>query len=221
MATTRLTLQTSIYGILQKSATAYGLLDPTKVNAAIQDALDYTATLMNVVTATWLAKQTTLNITGGTPLITLPTDCFIVNFVKKLQFGTQYVPLTFDESANTTTDTTAQNTANYTPTFRLRDGKLCLEPTPADNLAAGILLDYVAFPAALSADASAVDVSMDFPVFTQFVKWRAASILWQTTHDQALMPPWQETENLWLQQVRRSIAKRIAKPSKFQGVTDY
>lgn len=221
MATTRLILQTKIYNILQKTATAYGLLSPDKVNDAIQDALDFTATLMNNSSSVWLSKQVKLNILANDPTITLPTDCVIINYVKKLQFGTQYVPLTYDESANVTTDTNAQNTANYTPTFRFVSGELFLEPTPADALANGILLDYVACPAVLSGDSSAVDISMDYPVFMQFVKWRAASILWNTLHDQAASPPWAETEGIWFKEVKRTIARRIAKPCYIQGMTNY
>lgn len=221
MATTRLILQTKIYNILQKTATAYGLLSPDKVNDAIQDALDFTSTLMNNSSSVWLSKQTRLNIVGNDPTITLPADCVIINFVKKLAFGTQYVPLKYDESANVTTDTNTQNTANYTPTYRIVSGELFLEPTPADSLANGILLDYVACPAALTADGSTVDVSVDYPVFTQFVKWRAASILWNTLHDQAMSPPWAETEGIWFKEVKRTISRRIAKPCFIQGMTDY
>jgi hypothetical protein len=221
MATTRLQLQTAIYAILAKSSTAYGLLDPTKVNSAIQDALDYIATLMNNSTAMWLAKDIKLNIVGNDPTVTLPTDCVIINFVKKLQFGTQYTPIVFDESSNTTTDTNPQNTANYTPTYRLSGGELYLEPTPADSLTNGIWLNYVAAPAALSGDSSALDISMDYPVFVQFVKWRAASILWSLTQDQTGMPPWANTETIWYNEVKRTIAKRIAKPAFIQGMTDY
>lgn len=221
MATTRLSLQNSIYSILQKTPTAYGLLTPAKVNEAIQDALDFISTLMNNSSSAWLAKETKLNIVGATPSITLPTDCVLINFVKKLQFGTQYCPIEYDESANVTTDTTAQNTANYTPTWKLVDSKLYLEPTPADNLTNGILLNYLAAPVALAADNSTVNLSIDYPVFIQFAKWRAASILWSMTHDQAMQPPWAETEGVWLQMVRKAITKRVVKPAIIQGVTDY
>lgn len=220
-ATTRLDLQTRIYNILQKSASAYGLLDPTKVSDAINDALDFTATMMNNVSSAWITKNVKLNIVANTALITLPTDCVMINYVKKLQFGTQYVPMVYDESANCTTGIEAMNTANYTPTYRLSEGKMMLEPTPAEALTAGIMLDYVAAPTALTADNSTVFLAMDYPVFMQFVKWRAASILWSTTHDQAMSPPWAESEGAWLQLVKRTIAKRILKPSLIQGMTDY
>ena len=220
-ATTRLDLQTKIYNILQKSASAYGLLDPTKVSDAINDALDFTATMMNNVSSAWITKQVKLNIVALDPTITLPADCVMINFVKKLTFGTQYMPIIYDESANVTTGIEPMNTANYTPTYRLSAGEMLLEPTPADALANGILLDYVSAPTALTADNSTVFLSMDYPVFMQFVKWRAASILWSTTHDQATSAPWADTEMAWMQLVKRTIAKRILKPSLIQGMTDY
>jgi hypothetical protein len=220
-ATTRLDIQTRVYNILQKSATAYGLLDPTKVSDAINDALDFTATMMNNVSSAWITKNVKLNIVAGVATITLPVDCVMINYVKKLNFGTQYIPLVYDESANVTTGIETMTTANYTPTYRLSEGKLMLEPGPTEALANGIMLDYVSAPTALTADNSTVFLGMDYPVFMQFVKWRAASILWSTTHDQAMSPPWAESEGAWLQLVKRTIAKRILKPSLIQGMTDY
>lgn len=221
MATTRLDLETKIYSILQKTSSAYGLLTPAKVSDAINDALDFISTMMNTTSSAWLAKQVKINIVANDPTITLPTDCILINFVKKLHFGTQYIPINYDESANVTTDIAPQNTANYSPTYRLVNGEMLLEPTPADALANGILLDYIAAPAALTADNSTVSTLMDYPVFLQFAKWRAASILWSITLAQAGTPPWTETETVWAQMVRKTIAKRIVKPTIIQGMTDY
>jgi hypothetical protein len=66
MATTRLQMQTAIYEILQKEATAYGLLTPTKVNNTIQDSLDWIAATMLSNNSMWNQQIVYLDIPAQT-----------------------------------------------------------------------------------------------------------------------------------------------------------
>jgi hypothetical protein len=66
MATTRLQMQTAIYEILQKEATAYGLLTPTKVNNTIQDSLDWIAATMLSNNSMWNQQIVYLDINADT-----------------------------------------------------------------------------------------------------------------------------------------------------------
>ncbi len=311
MATTRLQMQTSIYEILQKEATAFGLLTPTKVNNTIQDSLDWIAATMLSNNSMWnqqivyidinastiiqdltfIAAKTinasqgmtityingialsvavsgyaitvTLNtgvstatdvknaidayfaanapvlvtssITGTAaniqvattakvvdPSITLPSDCAMVNFVKKVSATDQdtYVELEYKETNKETINVEPiENGQSNTQSYMIINNKLFLEPTPRTNVAAGIRLSYMAYPADLVGDSSAIAGDLAGKPFLQLCKWRSARILYQMSNEGT--PQWAQNESEWYNICIKIIGKRAAMPIVISGVQNY
>jgi len=213
MPTTRLALQAEIYGILQKEATAFGLFTPTKVNAAIQDSLDYIAAKMLRVGTAWLTKRAFANIVANTQAVALPTDLALINFIKKKVSATDYMPMTFDENATGGSTVTPGGGLAGIPSYHIVNNALFLEPIPDTSITDGILFEYVAFPAALTADADNLPSELDKAAFVQYAKWRAAKQLYTMGNQHGAPPAWMQYEQEWLMEVQTVIAKRIRMPS--------
>ena len=222
MAITRLELQTSIYEILSKEPTAYGLLTPTKVNNMIQDCMDFIASKMMKTNAAWLIQIAYANITANTATVNLPTGLTVINFVKKLSGSnsTTYEPLPFFENNSGSTDTTAvSSAAGGAQFYRLVNNQIYLEPTPAETLTNGLMIEYVKFPTLLAADGTAIDGDFDNRCFTNYMKWRAASQLYALASES--QPPWKQYEMEWYDICVALISKRIRMPSTIKSFTDY
>lgn len=213
MATTRLILQNDIYEILQKTSTAYGLYTPAKVQAMINDSLDYIASKMMKVTNGWLVKRAYANIVADDPEVTMPTDLAIINFVKIMSEtgGTEYYPLNYSDNSEGTTTTESLPVGQNSNTFHFVDGKLYLEPTPSTAITNGILFEYIAYPAALSADNSELSTDMDLRPFVNYVKWRSASMIYSLGSEGA--PSWSAYENQWYQASIELISRRFRQPT--------
>lgn len=158
MSTTRLQLQTAIYEILQKEATAYGLLTPTKVNNTIQDSLDWIASTMIGANAMWLTKQVYLDILAFNPYISLPTDLAIINFVKKRSANDPrtFVELPFKETNKETINLdpilTGQSNAD---SYLFANGMMLLQPHPLDDVksvSAFVAIQDLTYTALLTGD---------------------------------------------------------------------
>lgn len=221
MATTRLALQNEIYEILQKSPTAYGLFTPAKVSAAINDSLNYIQSKMIRIGTGWLTKRAYLNIVAGTQSIALPTGVAVINFIKKQTNGTDYEPITFEENATGISSTQTPAGQTGVPFYHLVDGAIFLEPIPGVSLTDGLLIEYVAYPSALTADASLVDTQLDLPAFIQYAKWRSAKMLYSLGNQHGAVPAWAQYEAEWLMEVQTIIAKRIRMPGLRLAFSDY
>ena len=222
MALTRLQMQTAIYEILQKEATAYGLLTPTKVNNTIQDSLDWIAATMLTANSMWQQKIVLLNMVANTPAVAIPTDCAIINFVKKMSAtdNTTYVELEYKETNKETINTTPiENGQSNTQSYMIINNALYLEPTPLNNLVGGIRLSYLAYPADLAGDATTIDGDLSGKPFLQLCKWRSALTLYQMSNEGT--PPWSERYDEWYTICLKLIGKRAAMPVVIPGVQNY
>jgi hypothetical protein len=221
MPTTRLALQTEIYGILGKEATAFGYFTPAKVNAAIQDALDYIASKMMRVGTAWLTKRAFANIVANTQTVALPTDLALINFIKKKTAANDYQPITFDENATAASSTTPSGGLIGLPIYHIVNNAIFLEPIPDENITDGLLIEYVAFPAALTSDSDNLPTELDKAAFVQYAKWRAAKQLYVQGNQHGAMPAWMQYEQEWLMEVQTVIAKRIRMPSYKLAFANY
>lgn len=208
-------LQSQIYEILSKSPTAFGLLTPTKVNAMIQDSLDYISTKMMKLGGAWLTRVTFANITANSNYVDLPAGLAIINFVKRKNAAGDYVPINFDENAigvsvqNTVTSTTLSS-------YRFSSGKLYLEPLPKEPLTAGLMFDGVFYPDRLVNDGSEIAGDLDNFAFINYAKWRAASQLHSLTTREP--PPWSTSEMEWKQASLEIIARRFREPTTIRSM---
>lgn len=217
MTMTRLQLQTEIYEIMSKTASAAGLLTPTKVNTAIQDALDYISAKMLKINGGWLTRLVYANVTGNSPYVTIPSGLSIINFIKyKTGTDSEYVPINFNENADGASDfTSGTGATGGLPVWRFSNSMILLEPMPASTLANAVMIDGVYMPTALALDADNISGDLDNRVFTTYAKWRAASILRSlTTKDP---PPWAMIEMEWKQACLEILARRSREPTPIRS----
>lgn len=222
MAMTRLQLQTDIYNILSKSTSAAGLVTTDKVNTAIQDALDYIQAKMVKIGAEWLTQVRYVNYTANNPLVTLPTDLVVINFIKIATSAdtTKYVPIENNENATGVSDTQASGIEGNLPVWRFSGaGTIRLEPMPSSSMTNGIMIDGVFLTTKLSSDSSQISGDLDNRIFTTYAKWRAASICRSLTTKE--MPPWSKIEDQWELLVNAQIARRWREPGVSRPFANY
>lgn len=214
MAISRSDLQAQIYDIISKSPTAYGLITPQKVNAAIQDSLDFISTKMMKIMGGWLTSIAYADIEAGNPYVELPPGLAIVNFVKRKNAAGDYEPLDFYENYNNPTVTTQVATTSV-GFYRFSSGKLYLEQIPQTDLENGIMFDGVFYPDQLISDGSEISGDLDNRAFINYAKWRSASQLHSLSSDAA--PTWAASEIEWKQASLEIIARRFREPTTIQG----
>lgn len=110
--------------------------------------LRYFAEIANSNEGQFVTK-TTLNITSGSQTISLPTDCFVVQSVRKIVTGgavaLRYIPdsqLGYDTGGGTSGD-------SFFPAYSFRANSLVLSSTPNFSETGGIELCYMQFPGTL------------------------------------------------------------------------
>lgn len=221
MATTRLILQNEIYEILQKTPTAYGLYTPTKVQAMLNDSLDFIAGKMMKVTNGWLVKQKFLDIVGESNYVSLPTGTAIINFIKikNSPSDATYSPLSFSENSDSKTLTDSVPVNQGAMNYHLVNGKIFLDPKPADSVAEGLLIEYLCYPSQLTGDAQKLSSEMDLRPFVNYAKWRSASMLYALGSEG--VPPWLSFENQWHQACLELISRRFRQPTPLKAFDDY
>ena len=160
----------------------------------------------------WLTQSVTADITGGSFYVPLPANIVIVNFVKMLSAAssTDYVPIDFNENADGVTSTASVGNQGSMTTWCFKNGQIYLNNLPASSIANGLLIDGVFAPAAFTADGDTFSGDFDSRVFTNYVKWRAATLLRSLTTKEPA--PWAVTEAEWKQAVVEYVARRYREP---------
>ena len=223
MAITRAELQAQIYEILGKTPTAYGLLSPNKVNAVIQDSLDYVAASMMKIGGGWLNQVAYGTTVSGSPYVDLPPGLAIINSVKrKVGNGTYYEPIKFNDGSINSTPVYDAQGEGYIPDYSFSSGKLYLSPAPTSGLTNAIRFDGIFYPEKLWSDGSSIAGDMDNSAFITYIKWRSASILFGYGNNNVQTPPpWRETEIEWKMMANDIIARRFREPTLSRAFSDY
>lgn len=206
--------------MLGKAPTAYGYYTPDKVNAMIQDSLDFIAHKMMKISNGWLTHLSYADITANSPYVDLPNGMAILNFVKiKPSDGSAvYTPLSFNENAFGAS--AVESVGSAVPYYRFSAGRLYLEPVPTVSVANGLMFDGVFYPSRLLQDGDEIDGDMNNMAFINYAKWRAASQLFSLTAGDAKLPPWQASEVEWKQSVMELISRRFREPTVIRSI-DY
>lgn len=225
MTMQRSELRDEIYGLLQRDATAPGLLTPTKVNSAIQDSFDYIATKMMKINGGWLTGIAYCDIEEDDNYVTLPTGLVLINFVKIKDNSTgDYVPIEFGENADGVTLGTTQGGvgSSYRPRWRFSSGALFLEPKPDADLDEGIMIDGMFYPDQLTGDSALIDGDMNNRAFIQYAKWRSAAQLFRLANGLAgdAATPFDVDVAEWKQSVIETISRRHRMPTPIKAI-DY
>ncbi len=113
--------------------------------------------------------QVDLNIVANVETIALPTDCFEVKAVYKLQNSSNYVILTYRNNITEGYDTQSNSSnGGYEPYYYFRGNNLVLRPVPTFNETASIRLEYISFPSELIIGSDVMSSGIS-PVFKELV----------------------------------------------------
>lgn len=114
-------------------------------------------------------KTTTLNIASGVETVALPSDCFAIKAVYKVQ-GTVNRRLEYKNSIMLDYDNNSQNSGSttYEPYYYLRVNNLVLRPIPGFSETAGLILEYTSYPSILQFGGDSVDSGVS-PLFEELI----------------------------------------------------
>lgn len=111
---------------------------------------------------------TTLNIVSGVETITLPSDCFTVKTLYRVENGTNYI-LPYKNNFNESYDTSGVAGSNpYRPYYYFRGNYLVLRPAPAFSETGGLLLEYTQFPDDMITGNTTMPIGIS-PIFKELV----------------------------------------------------
>lgn len=205
---TRAELKTNIYLLVNKTSTNPGIYTDAKVNAAINEAMDFVAEEMFDAGEGWQAAILTANTTDGMTtlsLTTLDADIAMIREVRML-VGDIYLPMKHDEAygaAQVKTDTSpARQTAG---TYRLVDNSIIFNPPLSDALTNGLQIEVVKWPTYPLLDATSLPASFQRATW-HYMKYKAASIMAGSLEKPTR--PWQQEELEWFNKMKRVLVKR-------------
>ena len=114
-------------------------------------------------------KKTTLNIVNATETVALPTDCFAVTALYKVQNTTnrrlEYRQSVLDDYDNSSTNS---GSTTYEPYYFLRINNIVLRPIPGFSETGGLVLEYVGYPSVLSMSSDTMDAGIS-PLFKEMI----------------------------------------------------
>lgn len=125
-------------------------------------------------------KTVNLSIVGGVETVDLPSDCFSVKTVHKVQ-GTIARRLEYHQNIVNDYDLSqsSQGSSSYEPYYYFRGNKLVLRPipgasetttqtTPGNYPSVGLIMEYTAYPAVLVYGSDTLDNGMS-PLFKELI----------------------------------------------------
>lgn len=122
-------------------------------------------------------KTTNLSITGGVDTIALPSDCFSVKAVFKVQ-GTIARRLEYHQNIVNDYDLSqsSQGSSSYEPYYYFRGNSLVLRPIPGAtetttqgvSPSVGLIMEYTAYPSVLVYGSDTLDNGMS-PLFKELI----------------------------------------------------
>ena len=116
--------------------------------------------------------KTSLNITTDIDEIVLPSDCFVINAVRK-KVSNGYVILNY-RPAQTMGYTTqgGTNGDNFFPDYYVRGNNLIIHPVPNYSETAGLELEYMQFPDVMTSAGDTLTAQVP-PIFQELIKMYA------------------------------------------------
>lgn len=141
----------------------------TELTEYINEALQQMFLTINEYSEGQFDKSTSLNIVNVTETVALPTDCFAIRGVWKVQ-GTinrrlEYRQNILEDFGNSSS---TNGQANYEPYYYLRGNNLVLRPIPGFSETNGLLIEYTGYPNVLVFGGDTLDSGIS-PLFKQLL----------------------------------------------------
>lgn len=113
-----------------------------------------------------------LDITSGTDSVSLPTDCFIINAIRK-KVSNGYVILNYRPAQTLGYITNGGNNGeNFFPDYYVRGNNLILHPVPNYSETGGLEIEYMQFPDVMNSAADTLTAQVP-PIFQELIKMYA------------------------------------------------
>lgn len=141
----------------------------SELSGYANDAIQQIFLTVNEASEGQFDRSTSLNIVSGVETVALPTDCFSIKALYKVQ-GTvnrrleyrQNIVMDYDNSATNSGSTT------YEPYYYLRGNNLVLRPIPGFSETASLVLEYTAYPSVLVYGGETLDNGIS-PLFKELI----------------------------------------------------
>jgi len=211
MPTTLGAIKSSILAILNKESNYQGFYTTTKLNAAVNDSIDWVYANMMFNGQGWNKTIGYITTLAGTASYSLPTDCAVIDVVRYLINGT-YCVIKYDDQSDDSFSVPADTTGSP-GTYRLVGNSLFFNPIPTNVGANYIQLEFTKFPASLTSDVDAFDAAFSRGL-ENYVKWRSCSQL--VAQVGRPVPEWQEYERQWYSHMTELISQRT-RQTRFMG----
>lgn len=203
MPTTLGAIKSSILAILNKESSYQGFYTTTKLNAAVNDSIDWVYANMMFNGQGWNKTIGYLTTAAATPSYSLPTDCAVIDVVRYL-VGTTYVVIRYDDQSDS--DFAQASDTTYTPSsYRLVGNTIYFNPIPTNVGTNYVQLEYTKFPSILSNDNDSFDAAFTRGL-ENYVKWRACSQL--VAQVGKPVPEWLEYERQWFSHLKTLVSQR-------------
>ena len=197
-------LETDILTILNRSSSNRGYYTQAKIHAAINEAIEDAAVMMQLANEGWLTKITLLDTTAGDTEVDVPTDMVLIRQVR-YRVGNVYQPIYYDDSTDQQQTHPDSGYQQFPSRYRIINNKFYFNPPLGTGGTEYLHVEYTSYPDELVSGTDEVNANFD-KAFVQYVKWRAAFILYSTVSDE--MPLWKTNVDRWEYKVLQIIEKR-------------
>jgi len=189
---------------LHKSTKNPGYYTETKVNKAIQEAMDFVAVEMFLAGEGWQNKIHPFNVEAGATSVDLPPHISMIKDVY-YRYGDEWLPLTYwdrEKMGQFSADSSARQSGGCT--YRVVDNALYFNPGLADG-GDVIQVEYMAYPKVMINDAEFVESHFDRGM-QHFIKYKAATIL-ASGYEKNIIT-WSALEEMWYEKMLAVVTKR-------------
>jgi len=206
MAISRGDIKAFVLEQLQKSSTYQGFYTDTKINNAIQEAVDFVATLMMPAGGGFLKSVEYITTVAGTASYSLPTECAVVDVVR-YKSGDTYIPVEYSDDYMTPQVSSTAAT-QFPNKYKIIGATIVFNPLPTDVGTNYLQLEVLKYPTRFTADGDTLPGEFD-RACGWYLKYRACTILITSNGG---TPTWSGQELEWRERLETMIAKRIKKP---------
>ncbi len=213
----RAALRHDILNILNKSPKVPGFYTESKVNMAIQKALDYAATQMMIYDGGFLKKIDYIDVAADQLTIPLPP---YMEFIEEVRYlvGNVYTPLLYDSNWNTAEWSPNSGATSLPSRYRIVDNQFYFNPPIGAGGPKFLQVEYQRFPSIMRDDAQQLD-----PQFSRatvnFCIYNAATALANMYGIDNVT--WGASEAMWFDQMMMLLTKRSAQSRPIADFAGY
>ncbi len=141
----------------------------SELSSYANDAIQQIFLFINEIGEGQFDKSANLDIASGVETVDLPSDCFAIKALYKVQ-GTVNRRLEYRQSVLSDYDNNSNSSGSsaYEPYYYLRGNKIVLRPTPGFTEANSLVIEYTAYPSVLLYSADSLDNGIS-PLFKEMV----------------------------------------------------